>query len=649
MAEGGKPQALPSCSNLNCGICLEQYKEPKILPCSHTFCLACLEKTLKSREKEKTTALGEQTPQLEVEPDGQPEEADEVEFEITEEAPLQQISCPVCKRVHIVPVEGLSHLPLDLEAVQVIELETLQKSLSKSKVSQKCASCSKERDITNHCDQCGGICKRCCEAHEEFVLFAEHKVVAIEDITDENFGPKMKTHLCSRHREKATMYCNSCSQVICHICIVKQHQRHSVSLLEEADEKLQDKIRQQSESVQTTKKVFEEYRQYIAGVEGEGMGESYNAKLRAKVNQEFDERIKRLQVEQERLVKHIDDYDSLSKKQVWSEKETIELVLNKIQAGLKMMEKAQRCINMADRIEMNSIGSKILDEVRTATWSHKSLPHPLVFQSESVSQWSIDELMPITEKDISISVVDENGRKVTTPKIGQPTIIEVTFKVGMVDEPNFQILYGKSRQVLDPITAYEIASRSWNIEFVPRCAGVHLVQVWLGGMAVAIKDDISINGTPNIGEKVQPGPDWMTPNDDMLYLEGTVTDTNFSSIIEVEWKQEETNVEAVAGLTEKDREELLIDRTELEHKYKFLYLACEVPPGISYIPKEEGSVTPNENISTTEEEMPPELSLFEEDVGIEDDEPRTKGVCRKHQWGGLGGKYEIELILGKLQ
>ena len=45
----------PSCEvkehSLTCSVCLELFSEPKVLPCCHTFCLKCLEKTARSTEK----------------------------------------------------------------------------------------------------------------------------------------------------------------------------------------------------------------------------------------------------------------------------------------------------------------------------------------------------------------------------------------------------------------------------------------------------------------------------------------------------------------------------------------------------------------------------------------------------------------------
>ena len=34
---------------LTCAVCMEQFKEPKVLPCLHTYCKACLEKLVKKQ------------------------------------------------------------------------------------------------------------------------------------------------------------------------------------------------------------------------------------------------------------------------------------------------------------------------------------------------------------------------------------------------------------------------------------------------------------------------------------------------------------------------------------------------------------------------------------------------------------------------
>ena len=688
MAEGGSTN---KSSSLTCGICLEQYKEPKILPCSHTYCLACLQKTLSMKE-ERAAKSAKHLESIRTasthEADGETvkEEQSYDDIEIERAVKEQKISCPVCKREHAVPLGGVAQFPADFEAIQAIEMELLQKSLTKTKLSQKCGSCSKEKPITNHCDECGGICQRCTETHEELVIFAEHTVRPIKEITADSLGPKRKTHLCGRHGQKVTMYCDSCSQVICHICMVKLHQNHSVSLLEEADKKLQDKIDQQSKEVQGTQRTYEKYREYIARVDGEMAGESYTKKLREKVSAEFDKRIRRLQEKRETLVQYIDNYDSQSKKQVWSEKSMIDLVLNKIQAGLRMTQKAQRLVNPADRIAMNSEGTKILAEVGKAAWNHESLPRPLVFKTSSKPlkllqssdlSWEDLHVAPIAEGDISVNVVDDNGLKVRTPKLSMPIIVEVTFSVGMVEKPEFQVLYGKCRKVLESVASYETTeNKCWNIEFVPRCAGKHLVQIWLGGVAIAVKDDVTIDGRPRVGSKVCPGPDWVAPDDTSLYLEGTVVSAG-STHVEVNWKQDPGVVQEEATIltlpvaqaketevTEKvDSLEAFMLQGEYEEQMDTNESFYEQNVHVG-----QQAVLPS-TLATDAEEIPNLIALDDSAdhevttplleikepiaktaVAIDDseeDEPRPKFVRRSHKWGGYFSSeaYEVELVL----
>ena len=40
-------------SLVDCALCLEEFKQPKILPCSHTFCLQCLEELIRTHPGNK--------------------------------------------------------------------------------------------------------------------------------------------------------------------------------------------------------------------------------------------------------------------------------------------------------------------------------------------------------------------------------------------------------------------------------------------------------------------------------------------------------------------------------------------------------------------------------------------------------------------
>ena len=45
MAEGGSDEIV---EKIICGLCSETYRQPKLLPCFHTFCLSCLDTYVKN-------------------------------------------------------------------------------------------------------------------------------------------------------------------------------------------------------------------------------------------------------------------------------------------------------------------------------------------------------------------------------------------------------------------------------------------------------------------------------------------------------------------------------------------------------------------------------------------------------------------------
>ena len=126
-SDSATEQALKKLADqLNCGICLESYTDPKLLQCLHVFCKKCLE---------QLTAQGRQG---------------------------QSLDCPNCRQLTQIPPNGISGLQ---GAFHIHHLFEIQDALKKIKAPQQtiCEKC-KKRNATSYCRDCGQfICEYCNE------------------------------------------------------------------------------------------------------------------------------------------------------------------------------------------------------------------------------------------------------------------------------------------------------------------------------------------------------------------------------------------------------------------------------------------------------------------------------------------------------
>ena len=175
-----------------CAICFEEFKSPKCLPCSHSFCQECLAAHITTSCESKKAPVG--------------------------------FCCPLCR--DFIPVENFM---VDC-TVWVEQFPTNDKLGKVSKISEEnfCEACYRDGDqiqAEKFCLSCKErLCNMCVKYHRRLLADA-HKVVTFDDI---KYSPVTVVlgNLCQKHKEKKIKYfCKTHSLPCCTTCAFTEHRK----------------------------------------------------------------------------------------------------------------------------------------------------------------------------------------------------------------------------------------------------------------------------------------------------------------------------------------------------------------------------------------------------------------------------------------
>ncbi|KAJ8018278.1 E3 ubiquitin-protein ligase TRIM56 [Holothuria leucospilota] len=182
-----------------CPICLEQFKEPKLLPCLHRFCCDCLQKVI-----------------------GQAQGV---------------LICPECRQECDIPTKGADGFKTDFYMKNIIDFVELQKSMQECHI-RECFSCSKSKKMSTYCFKCNDfLCEECHNHHVTSKMMKDHRphVLSLEDVESRNISLEKLMSLkdvprCQIHPENVSqLCCTSCQNIpICLACSFGKHKDHSI-------------------------------------------------------------------------------------------------------------------------------------------------------------------------------------------------------------------------------------------------------------------------------------------------------------------------------------------------------------------------------------------------------------------------------------
>ena len=324
---------------LTCAICLDAFKDPKLLQCFHVYCKDCLHRLV-----------------------------------VTDRQGQLSLRCPTCRQSTLLPpATNVSELQ---PAFHIHHLFEIQDALEKVKEPKKvmCGKCTKaQQPATSYCRDCGEfICAMCTTIHAHWDDFAEHEVVALEQLESkmkELDALKKVTLYCSLHKGKELeIYCETCDELICHNCTVTKHCRpeHKYSLVNDAFEQHKAEIIISLEPVEkqvsiVTKALEELERQSKEINDQRGM-------TKTEIQQMFRQIYDVLEVRKADLVSQVDRLADQKIKNLAAQKDEVETVHIQLVSCLSFVRESLR---IGSQGEVMKIKKTVMKQIKEMTDNFK--------------------------------------------------------------------------------------------------------------------------------------------------------------------------------------------------------------------------------------------------------------------------------------
>lgn len=210
---------------IECPVCLGTFDQPKVLPCQHTFCLACLDRL---------------------------------------RSPDNHVTCPICQRIAVLPPDGgASRLPTNFFLVQLMDVSRPSAAVKDRDEEEKevycCDACVYSSSFfassatsaavavaESFCVDCAqNLCRACVNAHSGIRALWHHRLSAIDAAaTAKDSGDRRRKQLlfaaanrpiyCVDHpTNEIAFYCRDCSASICVKCGFLRHRNHECADVED--------------------------------------------------------------------------------------------------------------------------------------------------------------------------------------------------------------------------------------------------------------------------------------------------------------------------------------------------------------------------------------------------------------------------------
>ena len=289
----------------SCPVCQDILRDPRYLPCLHSFCLNCLINWHRASGGEVN------------------------------------LRCPKCQGRSRVPASGdLKDLPTSFFLSGFIDALAIKES---DKTQVTCGNCDKKSSKTSYCFECCKFyCDECLIGHNIIRSYKDHRVLAVKDFQEKDYEVVVKRPVfCSRkghEKEELKFFCKICPEnSVCQTCVTLDHAGHKVTLIQEEAEAQKIEIAGLIQTprdnlhakVKMVSQIDEEYAQLLQRSED----------MLRDVDVFVDNLMRRLQEERQNIKAAVENETKKSLESLTTKKTVIQEEIKKIELALEKAEK----------------------------------------------------------------------------------------------------------------------------------------------------------------------------------------------------------------------------------------------------------------------------------------------------------------------
>ncbi|XP_077989936.1 E3 ubiquitin-protein ligase TRIM45-like [Glandiceps talaboti] len=351
---------------VTCAICLEFYRQPKLLPCDHTFCCQCLETLVEKKGS---------------------------------------LNCPVCNG-ECELVDGDVSTLNDNHVVNSL-LEVIHSKQDEASVKKlKCEGCD-ENDASHFCCDCSQYFgESCVKVHKRMKSSSSHTVFTIEEYKElkrtkpSSAQPK---EFCKVHpQNELKYYCDTCQKPICMECTIFDHcvPDHKHRYIQEVADEYTQKLSQTIDKLKVKAQEAEDSKTVAKGTvdklkEHRLMGEEL-------VKSTVEAVTEKVKVESKKLVQELKTTCDQRQKHLEVQIDDLEFKYENITSTCKCVETLMYQNNGCQLLRTRQATTQRLNDLAELETNPEILYEKIIFQASDLEQFTVQNMVGVLRSDVCV-------------------------------------------------------------------------------------------------------------------------------------------------------------------------------------------------------------------------------------------------------